>query len=297
MQRRVSRPRRVGVGPLRQQERGQVLVTAHRRHHQGAVAVGGRVVHVGARRQQDPRRLEVSVAGREQQRREPAGVEPRRPLGAGGAAFARPAELPHRPGPRADGGAVRQQHAGRRGLAVGRRPHQRGLPLHRLDGVDIGAVGQQGPHSPRVAGIGAAHQQRLARPERQVRVGPGRQQPFDAAGMTVRAGRPQGRRAVVVLCVQVRPGPDQAVQRGGLVPVRRPVQRRGAVRLRGVEIGTLGDQGGDLRPRLRLGGGGKRRTGGTGRADAPEQADDTNGRGPRRARTPLPANAEAASRR
>ena len=283
------RPRRVGVGPLPQEERREVLLAAHRRHHEGAVAVGRAVVHVRPRRQQGPRRLDVSVPGREQQRREPAGLEPRRPLGARGAALAGPAELRHRPGPRVHRGAVLDQHPGRGGLTVGRRPHQRRLPPRRLRGVDIDAVREERPHRPRVARVGAPHEQGLARPEPEVGIGAGREQPVHGAGVTIRAGRPQRRRSVVVPRVHVRAGPNQARERVRLVPVRRPVQRCRPVGLPGVDVRTLGDERRDRRPVPRLGRvrePGVRPGGGAGRRDTPERDGQDD---PGRARPPAPA--------
>ena len=69
VQRRVTGVRGVWVRPLFQQKRPERGMTAVRRHHEGARAGWRRIVGVRAGVKQQPRRLDVPVPCRKQQRR------------------------------------------------------------------------------------------------------------------------------------------------------------------------------------------------------------------------------------
>ena len=286
VQRAVAGAVRVGVGAAGEQELRQPRMAAHDGQRQRAVAVGAGLVDVGARVEQQAGGVDAAVARREQQRGEPPGVEV---LGAGRArraAESRAAELP--PGDRAgvDGRPVLQQHGGDVRLPVRGGPHQGGLPVLRLGGVDLGAVLDERPRRRGVARRRAAHERRLTGQKPAVRIRAGRQQPLDDLGVAARARHPQGRGAEFVRRVDVGAGVDQPVHRAQGVPVRRPVQRRRAVTLRRVDVRALVQQGADPGPVAVL-----RRVGepavGTalGRAGRPRAAQHRHGRQPD---TPLP---------
>ena len=110
-----------GSAPSIDQERGQLVVGVHDRQQQRAGAVGQRLVDVGAGVEQDARGLDVTRAHGKQVRREHTAVRSLVEVGAG----------------------LEEQPSPPRVIVLGRRPHQRGLPLPAFLRVHVGAVGEQ----------------------------------------------------------------------------------------------------------------------------------------------------------
>ena len=250
----VARAGRIGIGAALQKDLGEPRVAAHRRQDQRAVAVRRRVVHVGAGVQQEAGRVDVPVAGGEQQRREAAGVEVLGARRARRAPQSGAAELARGRRARADVGAVGEEHARDVGMPRGRGPHHRGLASGRLRGVDVRPVIEEGLDRGRVARVRAPHEQRLAGVQSAVGARPGREQPLDDARVPAGAGDPQRGGAEVVLRVHVRAGVDQRFQSRRVVPVRGPVQRGRPVGLRNVDVEPLLQQGRHRVPVLAPGG-------------------------------------------
>ena len=111
--------------------------------------------------------------------------------------------------------------------------------MRLLFGVDVGAAGHQ-----RFDGAGASrarcgHQSRLAADEVRVRIRPRLEQRLHHRHAAVFARQRDRRHAEIVRRIYLGAGADQALGRRDVVPVGGPVQRRRAVRLRGVDVGAL----------------------------------------------------------
>ena len=233
---------RVRIGALVEQEPGERGMAAVRGHDEGAGARRRGVVHVGARGHEMPGRIETALSGREQDGRvaalhdveHPGRVEPGGPR-------------VDAPGPRGRAGMDVRPERGQRlhdvGMLLGHRPHQRRLPPRALAGVQVGAVGREQTHRLRRPGAGRGHQHRLARGQRGVRVGAGRQQGRDHRLAGVEAGQPERGDAEVVRRVDGGAGPNERVGHRRIVPVGGPVQGARAVRLPGIRSGALFEQG------------------------------------------------------
>ena len=256
----VAGARGVGVGAPVEQQEHHLAVAAVRRHHQGAGTVGGGVVDVGPGVEQPARHLDVAVARREQQRREPA--DPRL-LGVGAVAAPElavaqlglqpPADdepARARPGPHV--GAAVEQKLHHVGVALRRRPHQRGLVFEQLAPVDVRAGVQEPPHRVDVPGAGAGHEDGLAGLDRRVGVGAGREQQLDQAGAAVAAGEGQRGDPQVVGGRGVSTGVRQPARRLQIVVIGGPVQRGRAIGLGRVHVDAV------LRPARRVQEGGDR---------------------------------------
>ena len=227
----IAGPVGVRVRAVLQQRRRQRRMAPHRGHVQRREAVGGRRVHVCAGGQQMPDEGRFVLAGRDQQRREPA-------LRTGG-----------------DVRAVFEQHPRDLRVPLAGRVHQGRLAVPGVRRRGIGAVGEQRGDRRRRAGPRAGHQRGLAGPARAVRVGPRREQPGHDARRAVVARQPQRRHPVIVRRVDGGPGPDEQIDEPGVVVIRRPVQGRRAVGPGGVHIDASLDQSargpGVLRPNHR----------------------------------------------
>ena len=205
----------VRVGAGREQQLHEVLVPVDHRGQQGPGAVGARPVHVGAGRQQRPDRADGALAGGEQQRRR-AAVRTRVDVRAEG-------------DERLDG----------RDVPLGPGPHERGLPVPCLAGVDVGAGVREPLHGVGPPGARREHQGRLARVDRLprvVRIDAGVQQQRQDRGVAVAGRQGQRRHAVVVGGLDVGPGADQRRGRVRVAAVRRPVQGGGPVALSRVGV-------------------------------------------------------------
>ena len=258
-------------------------------HHQRARTTRGGAVHVGPGRDEEPGRGGVAAARREQQRRVAALHDLEDPAAVGVAGRAHDLRVGLRavvhPGP------GRQQQPHDLGMPLGRRPHERGLPVSVLSGVGIGAVGEQRPHRRRAAGAGRGHQRRLARRQDPVRVGPRRKQRIDRGRAAVVGGQPQRRHPQRVRGADGGAGREQKPDRLHVVPVRRPVQGGGAVAPRAVDVGALVEQRPQHRSVLRSRGVGEGALAGLGvhgsRPDRRQRQADDEQHGER---TPLHSN-------
>ena len=185
------------------------------------------------------------MACREEERREPAGLEFRRPGRAGRAHQSRAPELPDRLRAGGHGGAALEEHARHRRMAARRGPHQRRLAPRRLGRVDLRAAVEERFHRRRVSGVRTAHQRRLAGVQARVGVGPRFEQAQHGRRAAAGAGGPERRGAEVVGRVDVGAGLDEPIDDPGVVAVRRPVEGRGAVPLGGVGVRSLLEEPGD----------------------------------------------------
>ena len=278
----VLRQREVPVHHREDQgARARVRVARPRRAFRGVGPGGGRpdrVVDVRARREQRAHRVGLARAHREQQRRPARG----RPL------VDVRAELDQR----MDGGRV----------VLGGGPVQRGLAAPAFPGAEVGAARQQQPQHVDVAGARRRHQHRLALRQGRVRVGAGGEERLDDRRAPAAGGEDEGRYAVAVGGFGVRSRPEQKLRRLDVAPVRRPVQRRRAVGLGGVDVGLALQQGADGVGVRRLRGvdqrqvparGGRRRQAGDRRAD--EYAGHEQNGMPRPERSVLSAHFLASS--
>ena len=177
---------------------------------QGRAPVTAGLVDVDAGVEQQPGRRHVALLGREQQRREPA----------------------VRAGPHVRAG----DDEGRSDAVVllRDRPHQRGLPAHRLPVVHAGATGKQALYGIHVAGPGAGHEGRDAGRQRLAGVRAMGQQPVHNRGAAVGAGQGERCDPEFVLCVGVGARAEKDVRHLEVVAVHGPVKRCRAVRLRRV---------------------------------------------------------------
>ena len=186
------------------------------------------LVQVRAGFQQRLDHVNLSLARREQQRREP----PVRPC-----AQVRP---------------VGHQGGNGRGVALGRGPHQCGLPLPVLMRVGVGAGVEQQLDCLDVAGPRRGHQRRLALHARRVRVGARVEQRRNHGGVAVDAGERERSDAVAV--ADVHTGARRQQEPGDLriLAIRSPVKGRRAVDFGRVHVDALFDQGADTRHITRL---------------------------------------------
>ena len=243
VQRRVPRAPVVGVGAPVEKQCGGPALAAEAGHHQRRLAGGRRFVDVRAGVEQQPDILEPPVARGEKQGRiaalrhhdrSPADV-------VQGISKTDGEQVGGRP--RVNVGAVRQQQPDDFRLVPGRRAHEGGLPVGRLPGVHVGgAAAEERRHRIDRTGPHARHQQRLAHRGRRVRVRTRRQEPREHGFVAVEAGQRSGSDAVIVGGGHVRAGAQERLGHRGIVPLDRPVQRRGAVPLAGVDGDALAEQ-------------------------------------------------------
>ena len=120
-------------------------------------------------------------------------------------------------------------------MILGGGPHQRVFAERFFAGVDVGAVAQNQRHGFRVACPRRGHQDRLALADRRLRVGARVEQQLDHRGVGVGGRERQRGEIVAVGGVDVRAGADEQARDLDRVSLHGPVQRRRAVRLRGVD--------------------------------------------------------------
>ena len=246
VQRRVAERRRVRIGPLGEQERGQRSVPAVRRDVEDRIAVGRRVVHVRAGGNQQARRFEIARPCGEQQRGAPAqghllecDAARRR---SGGTAAAHVVDPAPRAGAGVDVRTVLEQRPRDRRMPVRHGPHQGRLAAGALGGVNARAGGQQGVGRLQTPRPRRRHQRRLPAGKRPVRIGAGRQQALDEHAVPAGARHQERRHAEIVRRVDVGPRANQEVGDLHVLPVHRPMERRGAVRLPRIHIDRTGQQ-------------------------------------------------------
>ena len=165
-----------GSGARSSSRRGELVVRVHDREQQRAGSVGQRLVDVDSGIEQRARRLDVTAADGEQERRERAALR---------------ARLRRRRRPRsAPSTAAALFSAAAHISAV--------CPFRRLARVDVRAAREQRLDRRDVAGPRRRHQHRLAVGQRRVRIGARGQQPRDHRGIAVGAGELQRRHAVAI---------------------------------------------------------------------------------------------------
>ena len=139
---------------------------------------------------------------------------------------------------RVDVGPVLDQHRDDVGMLSRGGPHERGLPARRLVGIDLRTVGEQQPHRINAAVARRFHQRRHARRGGGVSVGALFQQQPKRGDVAV-GGRQMQRSGAKVVCrLCRRTGCEEQSYQIDRVAMRGPVQRRGAITLRLVNVGT-----------------------------------------------------------
>ena len=243
---RVAERRRVRIGPLGEQEGGQRTVAAVRRDVQRGVAVGRRVVHVRAGGDQQPCRFQIAGPRGEQQRGAAAqryllerDAPRRRP---GGAAAAHVVDPPPGAGAGVDVRTVLEERPRDCRMPVRHGPHQGRLAAGALGGVHARAGVQQRVHRLQAARSRRRHQRGLAAGKRPRRIGAGRQQALDERAVAAGARHQKRGDAEIVRRIDVGPGTEQQVGDLHVLPVHRPVEGRGAVRLPRVRVDRVGEQ-------------------------------------------------------
>ncbi len=122
-------------------------------------------------------------------------------------------------------------------VPFGGRPHERGLPAPGIGSVHIGAVKHELPHGFDASGAGRDHQRGLAVPSRRCRLRAGLEQSLHEHAVAVRCGERERRLAVFVDGIGLGARVEQRFGHRPLAEMDRPRKRRGAVGLRGVEVG------------------------------------------------------------
>ena len=110
------------------------------------------------------------------------------------------------------------------------RPHERRLTA-RSGRVHVGALRDQLFDQRAITGARGGHQRRFAGDQRRVWIGAGLQQSPDHCLAAVQASIPQWRDAKIGRRIHPGAGPNQQVGALDVVPIARPVKRRGAVRV------------------------------------------------------------------
>ena len=213
---------RVRVGARLEQHRRRGVVADGHGHAQQAPGrgraagglrggVGQPHVHLGARLDEQTQRVAGILSHGEHQRRESAGRG------------------------YVDDGACLEQQAHDRNVVLRGGPHQGRLAAPGVYRVDVRPVRQQRPDRGNAAGARAGQDRRLS-DRRQKRVRTRVQQLGNHGGAGVGAGERERGGSVPVDGVGIRAGGEQQLGQRSVVPVGGPVQRRGAVHLRGVDV-------------------------------------------------------------
>ena len=226
------------IRTLLDQIRGEIEVPVEDRQEQRADLFRIGEIEVGAAFHQVLRALDAAFASDVQQGREPAGGPVNRARLGGDLALP---VVDRRPGVHV--GAGRDQRLHHRGLALGGRPHQRGLSAPLFDRVDLGAVAQQGLGRIDSSGARDDHQRRLTVGVWRLDIRAGLQQRFDHLRASGDRGFRHRRGAVVVPGVHLGAGAQQTRRQIEIVLMDRPMQRGGAVGFGRVHIGAPLDQG------------------------------------------------------
>ena len=180
--------------------------------------------------QQQPHHRGIAVSNRKQQRRHPAvGVGKRalpddpvsgRPASARGHVFSF--------GDRDVGmginvGAARQQQLHNVGVIFEHGPHQRGLPMHRVFGIDVCAPIEKQCNRVDLAGASRSHESSFATRIGAVRIDAGVQQFADHGRVSIDGRQIDRRDAVPVRGLRVRARLDQRFGACKIIVSRRPV--------------------------------------------------------------------------
>jgi hypothetical protein len=137
-------------------------------------------------------------------------------------------------------GAPGRQRANHVGSSERRRHHQRGLILHLLHGIDVGAAVEQRLHRCYVPGLRREHQGGGAVGRRRIRIGAAGDERFNHPGVSVPAGDEQRAVAADPGCrLHVRAGVEQDLRQLEVAFLDCPMQRRHAVALRRVDVGAI----------------------------------------------------------
>ena len=146
-------------------------------------------------------------------------------------------------GARVDLGAGRRQRANHVGVILGRRPHQRGLAEPALAGVDVGAARRQQRRTVSTLPVRAAVISTVSPSGVAVLASaPALSSMRTIAALPLVGGQRQRRHAVAVGRGGVRARLQQDGHRLAIVGAHRPVQRRRAVGLGGVDVGLAAEQ-------------------------------------------------------
>ena len=197
---------------------GECTLPDHDCIRQRVRAIRSGVIDSCACREQDLRRLDVTILRGTHQRRE-------RLLRSG-----------------MDVAPLGEERAHYVHMAFGDRPHQRRFVRSGGGGVDVGATGQQGLHNIQVARARGHHERRQSVRLGRIWIRPGLEQAVDRQLPRVFARPREGRHAMVVGRIHVGAGAQQQLDRVTIVPVRRPEERRRAVGPRDVDIDALFEQ-------------------------------------------------------
>ncbi len=219
MQRRPPLLVGVGIRALVEQRGREFVMGVHHREYERARSVGERLVDVHARVDERTCGIDMSSADGKQIRRERS---------AGRALV----DVRARFNQRADCGHI----------VFGRGPHQRGLSLALLSRVDVGTSRNQRLDRLRAAGTRRCHQRRLAVRKRTIGIGARGKQPLDNRGVPRRAGDGERRDAIPIRRCHLRTGANQEIDHLHIAVLHRPVQRRRAIGLWGIDVGALGHQ-------------------------------------------------------
>ncbi len=128
-------------------------------------------------------------------------------------------------------------------MAFGGSPHQSSLPLVTFFRIHIGASIQKNADNVDIPRAGSRHQDRLAVlscqrlwicARIQQRLNHCRASSADSLG--------KRSCSISVNCLRIRTGSKQQVDGFGIVPMRRPMQGGGSVRLGGIHVGALFQQ-------------------------------------------------------
>jgi hypothetical protein len=209
----------IRIGAFVEEEPRDVPVAACRRDDERRLAViVASFIYIRARLQQHAPGLDVPLLRSEEERRETA-------FGAGTNIRCMVEE---------------QLHERRR--CIGGGPHQGRLTAIRFLRVHLGSTREQQARRVEVAVVNGGHERCLTRKERCIWIRLSLQEPSDQRDMSVRAGDEEGSCTIFVCCVDVCLRSYQKVGDFCMVPFDGQHEHRGAVRLRGVDIGALPQQ-------------------------------------------------------
>ena len=130
-------------------------------------------------------------------------------------------------------------------MALVRSPHQSRRAPQRFLGIDLRSAIEQHLHRRHVARAGRHHQGRLPPRQSLVRIRASLQEAFHDRGVAIHARQRERGRALFIGHLGIGARLKQQIGQGGVGPIHRPVKRRRPIRLRGVHVGLLREQGAD----------------------------------------------------
>jgi len=137
---------------------------------------------------------------------------------------------------------MRDQRSDRIGIAVRRRPHERGGAAQRLARVDPSAMIQEQRERCHTAGPRGHHERRLPVRQGLIGIGTSLEQSLDELGTAGLAGERKRGHARIGCDVRVRARREQRGHRLGIGIIDRPVQRGAAVGLGHVHVRVRGQE-------------------------------------------------------